>query len=230
MRNMTLHVVEIADAARPMRSTVFDGGRTEAAYARIGKRVLDILLVTMALPIILPVIALAAVVVSLDGSSPFYTQKRVGRNGEIFRMLKLRTMVPNAEATLNRVLSEDPAARHEWNTTQKLKRDPRITRIGSVLRRTSLDELPQMFNVLFGHMSLVGPRPIMLEQRAIYPATAYYDLRPGITGAWQITDRNDCSFAERAGYDESYARELSFATDVRILAATVGSVLRCTGY
>ena len=213
-----------------MRSTVFDGGRTEAAYARIGKRVLDILLVTMALPIILPVIALAAVVVSLDGSSPFYTQKRVGRNGEIFRMLKLRTMVPNAEATLNRVLSEDPAARHEWNTTQKLKRDPRITRIGSVLRRTSLDELPQMFNVLFGHMSLVGPRPIMLEQRAIYPATAYYDLRPGITGAWQITDRNDCSFAERAGYDESYARELSFATDVRILAATVGSVLRCTGY
>ena len=230
MRNMTLHVVELAEAGRPVRSAVFEGSRTGNAYGRFGKRAMDIALVALALPIILPVIAICALIVALDGSSPFYTQKRVGRNGEIFRMLKLRTMVPDAEATLNKVLAEDEAARIEWTSTQKLKRDPRITRFGSVLRRTSLDELPQMINVLLGHMSLVGPRPIMLEQRAIYPATAYYELRPGITGAWQISDRNDCTFAERASFDEGYARELSLSTDVRILGATVGSVLRCTGY
>ena len=227
---MTVHVVEIAETAKPIRSTGAEAAAWNAPYARFGKRITDIVLVALLLPVALPLILMCAALVASDGRNPFYTQKRVGRDGRVFRMVKLRSMVPNAEAALARLLAEDPASRQEWNTTQKLKNDPRITTFGRIMRRTSLDELPQILNVLIGDMSLVGPRPIMLEQRAIYPATAYYDLRPGITGAWQITDRNECSFAERASYDEVYARDLSLATDVRIMTATVGSVLRCTGH
>jgi lipopolysaccharide/colanic/teichoic acid biosynthesis glycosyltransferase len=145
-------------------------------------------------------------------------------------MWKLRTMVDNADERLEAYLEANPEARSEWDSSQKLKDDPRITRVGRMLRRTSLDELPQVLNVLTGDMSLVGPRPMMPSQRTLYPGSAYYRLRPGITGSWQVTDRNDSTFADRARFDTAYERELSLATDVKILLATVRVVLRGTGY
>jgi lipopolysaccharide/colanic/teichoic acid biosynthesis glycosyltransferase len=127
-------------------------------------------------------------------------------------------------------LAADPLLRQEWNQTQKLKADPRITRVGRLLRKSSLDELPQLWNVLIGDMSLVGPRPMMTSQQALYPGQAYYALRPGLTGYWQISERNESSFADRAGYDDRYERDVSLATDIRVLFATLRAVARGTGY
>lgn len=198
-------------------------------YYASGKRLLDVLLVVATAPFWLPVIAILALAVACDGGKPFYSQMRVGKGGVTFRMWKLRSMVANADDRLEAHLALNPEARAEWNTTQKLRNDPRITLFGRVLRKTSLDELPQLLNVLKGDMSLVGPRPMMLEQRALYPGLAYYRLRPGITGNWQITDRNNSSFAARADFDRDYAANLDLAGDVRILARTVGVVVRGTG-
>ena len=124
--------------------------------------------------------------IMLDGGSPIYFQKRIGLNGKKFRMWKLRSMVPNADRALAAYLEENPEARAEWDHSQKLRHDPRITRVGLFIRKSSLDELPQLWNVIKGDMSLVGPRPMMMSQRRMYPGTAYYALRPGITGFWQI--------------------------------------------
>lgn len=190
----------------------------------------DVLFVLALAPIAVPVIAIIALVAALDGASPFYRQPRVGRQGRVFGMLKIRTMVPDAHDRLEAHLASDPLARTEWDSTQKLKDDPRITPVGKVLRKSSLDELPQLWNVLRGEMSIVGPRPIMADQTDLYPGTEYYSLRPGITGSWQVSDRNETTFAERARYDAEYDRTLSFKTDLSILARTVGVVLRCTGY
>ena len=114
--------------------------------------------------------------------------------------------------------------------TQKLKNDPRVTKIGQLMRKASLDELPQLWNVLAGEMSLVGPRPMMPEQKNLYPGKAYYSMRPGLTGLWQVSQRNASSFASRADFDTSYAGQLSLRTDLGIIFATVGVVLRGTGY
>ena len=193
------------------------------------KRGLDIFLVLVFLPIILPLVALLALLVWRDGGSPFYKQLRVGLDGRIFTMWKLRSMVADAEALLQAHLAADPAAREEWDRTQKLSRDPRITRFGTFLRRSSLDELPQLWNVLKGDMSLVGPRPMMPCQQNLYPGSAYYRLRPGVTGFWQISSRNRSSFADRAKFDACYERKVSLWTDLRVLFGTVRVVLRCTG-
>lgn len=181
------------------------------------------------MPIVLPFVAILLVLIALDGHSPIFRQQRVGKDGRRFVMWKLRTMVPDAEALLARHLEADPKARAEWDAKQKLSVDPRVTPIGRLLRRTSLDELPQLFNVLVGDMSLIGPRPMMLSQQALYPGHAYYLLRPGMTGMWQISARHTSDFADRARYDDRYYRELSFAGDLRILARTAAVVLRGTG-
>jgi lipopolysaccharide/colanic/teichoic acid biosynthesis glycosyltransferase len=139
-------------------------------------------------------------------------------------------MVVDADAQLEAYLAASPEARLEWDHTQKLKNDPRITTVGRIIRKTSLDELPQLWNVLKGDMSLVGPRPMMPEQRALYRGRAYFELRPGITGFWQIGDRNDTSFSARAAYDTRYASNLSLLTDVIVLLLTIRVVLRGTGY
>jgi lipopolysaccharide/colanic/teichoic acid biosynthesis glycosyltransferase len=204
--------------------------RSERLYSRVFKRVLDVTLVLLALPIVLPAIAVIAVLMSLDGHSPFYTQKRLGLGGRVFTLWKIRTMVPDADARLAAHLAQDEAARHEWNAYQKLAADPRITPLGHFMRKSSLDELPQLWNVLKGDMSLVGPRPMIPEQRSLYPGQAYFLLRPGLTGLWQVSDRNTSTFAQRAEFDTTYHRKLSFATDLRVLVATVGVVLRGTGY
>jgi len=199
-------------------------------YRNALKRILDLAgVLLLAVPAFV-ILLILAVAIACSGNLPFYSQKRIGKNGRVFRMWKLRSMVPNAEQRLKEYLAENPAARAEWDRTQKLKNDPRITRIGRIIRKSSLDELPQLLNVFNGEMSLVGPRPMMCEQQELYPGKAYFQLLPGITGLWQISERNETSFAERAYYDTSYHQQLSLATDLRVLYQTVSVVLRGTGY
>ena len=193
------------------------------------KRFFDMLIVIAALPFLLPVFLVVSAVIALDGHNPFFWQERVGLGGKRFFMWKFRTMVPDAEEHLTQYLEQNTHARAEWDEKQKLTDDPRITRFGRLLRRTSLDELPQLINVMLGDMSLVGPRPMMPSQQALYSGHAYYRLRPGVTGSWQVSERNASTFADRAKYDDSYESELSFGTDANIILRTIGVVFRCTG-
>jgi len=215
----------------PMRSVsapvAIAGGKRNYAFL---KRLIDLALVLIAGPFFLPLILILALLVCLDGGPAFYLQPRIGRNGRVFRLWKLRTMVPEAERALEAYLARNPAQKLEWDKHQKLRHDPRLTALGPFLRRYSLDELPQLWNVFTGDMSLVGPRPMMPQQRLLYQGMAYYELLPGLTGPWQISERNNCSFADRARYDEQYRETVSFDTDVRILFKTVGVVFGGTGY
>lgn len=198
-------------------------------YEKGGKRSLDIVLIVLALPFLLPIMLLVALAIMMDGNSPFYTQNRLGRGWQSFRLYKFRTMKPDADLLLQAYLDSDPAARQEWDRDQKLRHDPRVTRVGAFLRKTSLDELPQLFNVILGHMSLVGPRPMMPEQRVLYPGVYYAAHRPGLTGLWQVSVRNGSTFASRAIYDERYSREVSLSLDVATIVQTFRVVARCTG-
>lgn len=199
-------------------------------YRRGFKRAFDVCAVVMAAPVVVPLIGGLALAVALKGGQPFYTQDRVGMGARTFRMWKLRSMVRDADALMEAHLVADPAARAEWDATQKLKNDPRITSLGRFLRRSSLDELPQLWNVVKGDMSLVGPRPMMVNQREMYPGTAYYALRPGITGLWQTAGRNRTTFAARAEFDATYESDVSLKNDISILWRTVNVVLNATGY
>jgi exopolysaccharide production protein ExoY len=198
-------------------------------YYRIFKRMFDVIAVLATLPISIPLVGVLASLVLLDGGKVFFGQARLGRNGKVFKCWKLRSMVPKAGNKLEEYLAQNPAARAEWDETQKLRNDPRITGIGRFLRKTSADELPQLWNVLIGDMSLVGPRPMLPEQRPLYPGTAYFDLRPGMTGFWQISDRNKCSFAGRAVHDTRYANSMSLAVDMTVLLKTIRVVCNGTG-
>jgi lipopolysaccharide/colanic/teichoic acid biosynthesis glycosyltransferase len=182
------------------------------------------------LVVIAPLMGLMALIIAFDGYNPFYSQMRVGTAGRTFRIWKLRTMVHDADDLLEAYLARNPEARLEWDSTQKLKSDPRITFVGRILRKTSADELQQLLNVLNGTMSLVGPRPMMVCQKPSYDGEGYYRLRPGITGPWQVSDRNKVSFADRVYYDDLYDQTVSFKTDVLLLLRTVVVVLRGTGY
>ena len=229
---MTLHfsnlkeLAEVAPAPQQAKATA----RPRGLYRSGLKRVFESAVILLALPFVLPLMAVMILSVARDGGQPFYTQTRIGLDGRRFKMWKMRTMVCDADAHMERHLAENPAARIEWDRTQKLKDDPRITKVGRILRRTSLDELPQLWNVLNGTMSLVGPRPMMVSQQALYPGTRYYNLRPGITGFWQVSDRNESDFAGRVTHDDAYDAQISFATDIKVLWRTVGVMLRCTGY
>lgn len=229
LKHSAARVEAIALPASDRPSSLHLPAASAGLYAGGLKRALDVVAVLVTAPASAVVILVLALVVMLAGGRPFYFQDRVGRGGRVFRLWKLRTMVPDADARLEAHLAADPAARAEWDRTQKLKDDPRITPVGRLLRKTSLDELPQLWNVLRGDMSLVGPRPMMLCQKTLYPGQAYYRLRPGITGPWQVSARNESSFADRARYDAEYLEGLSFVSDLRLLAATVRVVFRSTG-
>jgi lipopolysaccharide/colanic/teichoic acid biosynthesis glycosyltransferase len=198
-------------------------------YAKFFKRTLDIVLTLLMIVPALLVMLPFAIMIALDGSSPVYFQRRVGKGGRVFRMAKLRSMCVNAENRLHVYLASHPDKKLEWETAQKLQFDPRTTMIGRFIRRTSIDELPQLFNVLAGHMSLVGPRPMMEEQRCLAHADEYFLMRPGITGEWQVSKRNEVSFSERASYDRSYFLNISFWHDFKLLIQTVGAVLNARG-
>jgi lipopolysaccharide/colanic/teichoic acid biosynthesis glycosyltransferase len=228
---MTIHYRDSGDpilGASPVQGA--QNATTGGIYRRFGKRALDVTAVLMASLFVLPVVGLLALLVARDGGKAFYTQDRVGRNGRIYKIWKLRSMVSDADARLEAHLAANPEARAEWDATQKLKNDPRITRFGAILRKSSMDELPQLWNVLTGDMSLVGPRPMMPCQMELYPGRAYYNLRPGITGSWQVSARNASTFADRAKFDTTYDRALSFIADTKLLIATVRVVLKGTGY
>lgn len=226
-------VVPNGMAQRPSRSNRLAqsvvGRQGRGLYSILGKRVLDIGLIMLALPVVLPVLLVLAAVIALFGGSPIYVQKRVGLGGRTFRMFKLRTMVRDADDRLAEYLAANPTARAEWNLRQKLTHDPRITAFGAILRRSSLDELPQLWNVLRGDMSLVGPRPMMETQRNQYPGTAYYRLRPGLTGPWQIGARHLTTFADRSIFDDQYENRHGLVYDLSILLRTVRVVASGTG-
>ena len=180
----------------------------------------------------LPVMALVAAAVALqDGGPVIFAHKRIGRNGQPFLCYKFRSMRVDAEARLAELLAADPAAREEWARDHKLRRDPRVTPLGDFLRRSSLDELPQFFNVLRGEMSLVGPRPIVEAERVKYGRRFqhYCAVKPGITGLWQISGRNDVSYRTRVALDTCYAKNKNLGLDLYILVMTVPSVLRARG-
>lgn len=207
--------------------------RRSGLYRRLGKRLLDIVTVIVLSPVAIPVLMVVAFITALDGGRVFFSQPRIGRDGRVFKCWKIRTMVPNAEAVLKRMISADEDVAREWQTNQKLAHDPRVTRWGRLLRRSSIDELPQFWNVLAGDMSLIGPRPFTPEQKALYDqcgqSDAYYRLRPGITGLWQVDRRNEGAFGDRVSYDREYDERLSFWTDTKIILRTLMVVLKGTG-
>ncbi|MBD3392751.1 MAG: hypothetical protein GF418_11680 [Chitinivibrionales bacterium] len=205
---------------------------TSSSY-RIAKPVLDILLVMITLPVWLPLCCALALLIWLeDRHAPLYFQIRIGWNGRPFRVWKFRTMVPNAEDLLERMLLLDPEIRREWRARYKLRHDPRVTRAGRFIRRFSLDELPQLINVLQGHMSLVGPRPLpRYHHRKLGDHVCAYReaVRPGLTGLWQVSCRSDGGNNGMRLWDPFYVRNWSLILDLLILARTARVVLKGRG-
>ena len=199
--------------------------------SRIIKRCFDIVISFTMLLLLSPVMLLLSWLVSRDGGPIFFGHKRVGNQGALFSCLKFRTMVLDADSVLDSLLANNEQARIEWNSEFKLKADPRITPIGHFLRRSSLDELPQLWNVLTGDMSLVGPRPIVKDELTLYGEDAQYYLmaKPGITGLWQISGRNDVNYATRVLMDSWYVKNWSLWYDVAILLKTINVVFHRDG-
>ncbi|MDE2029189.1 MAG: sugar transferase, partial [Alphaproteobacteria bacterium] len=199
---------------------------------RLIKRGFDILAAGGALLFLSPVMLVVALLVKSDGGSVLFGHARIGCNGKPFLCLKFRTMKTDGDAILTRHLAVDAAARAEWQSTRKLRHDPRITHIGHLLRRTSLDEIPQFINVLRGHMSLVGPRPIVGDETGKYDCDIayYYRVRPGITGLWQVSGRSDVSYERRVHMDTWYVRNWSLWHDIAIICKTFPALLRAGAY
>lgn len=191
------------------------------------KRAFDLVVASVLLVVLAPVFLAIAYLVRRDGGKVLYGQHRIGRNGVPFRCLKFRSMRPDAEVVLQEILKIDPLAKAEWERDYKLKNDPRITRIGGFLRETSLDELPQLINVLRGEMSLVGPRPIIAAELERYGGYSdlYLQTLPGMTGLWQVSGRNDTSYAERVALDSWYVQNWSLWYDIAIMLRTIRVVL-----
>lgn len=209
------------------------GARASAAALRpAAKRAMDIagagvLLLLLGLPMLL-----LAVLVRADGGPALFAHTRVGKGGRRFGCLKFRSMVTDAEARLSDLLARDAGARAEWEASRKLRHDPRVTRIGRFLRSTSLDELPQLINVLKGEMSLVGPRPVTAAELAAHygAAAEHYQLvRPGITGPWQVGGRSETSYDHRVALDVAYATRPSLIEDIKLLLRTPVAVLARRG-
>ncbi len=198
----------------------------------LAKRVVDFILATSALIFLSPFILLMAMLVwIIDGRPAIYAQVRVGKNGRKFKCYKLRTMVRDAEQRLEELLAADPDLRAEWEAEQKLRHDPRVTPFGHFLRRTSIDELPQLLNVVLGHMSLVGPRPICIDEIPKYADKFehYCSVDPGLTGLWQIRGRSNTTYKQRVLLDATYAQTRTFWGDIKIMLLTVPAVLRSNG-
>jgi Undecaprenyl-phosphate galactose phosphotransferase WbaP len=198
---------------------------------RAAKVVFDVTLASVALLILSPLFLFIAIAVKADGGPVFFAHKRIGADGRTFKCLKFRSMVLDSERVLRDVLARDPNAAREWSETQKLRRDPRITRVGAVLRSTSLDELPQLLNVLRLEMSLVGPRPIVDAEVPKYAddIAFYCETRPGITGLWQVSGRSDTSYTRRVQLDSWYVKNWTVWYDVAIIAKTLPAVLKRRG-
>ena len=191
------------------------------------KRVFDIVGALGGLLLLGPLFLMVALLIRLtDGGAVFYRHTRIGHNGNEFKCLKFRTMVLDGDSVLEDHLRRNPAQRREWMETRKLKSDPRVTRVGGVLRKLSIDELPQLINILTGDMSIVGPRPVVDDELSYYGRAAQFYLRsrPGLTGLWQISGRNDTSYQSRVAFDRQYVENWSLGQDVLIIVKTVPAV------
>lgn len=225
----------LLDPATPTPTVVEWLGRgwtTPSFPVRVAKRAIDVALSLACLLLVLPFLTLTIIAIMLESrGAPIYVQRRVGRYGAAFGLIKLRTMVPDAEERLHAFLLADPALEAEWQRSRKLRADPRVTRIGGLLRRWSLDEVPQLINVLLGQMSLVGPRPVPAQEGAMFGVTwpLVLSVRPGLTGLWAVSGRSELSYEERVALEATYVRECSLGLDLRIIGRTVPWVLRGRG-
>ncbi|QRI66541.1 sugar transferase (plasmid) [Shinella sp. PSBB067] len=216
-------------ASTPFFSSIATGA---PPVGGISKRSFDILVALAALVVLSPIFVLIMALVKYsDGGSVFYGHRRIGYNGSTFRCLKFRTMAENGDVLLQQHLEQNPEALEEWRATRKLQDDPRVTVVGTVLRKLSLDELPQLVNILKGEMSIVGPRPVVEDELELYEASAVYYLRsrPGLTGLWQVSGRNDVSYATRVAFDTHYVRNWSLTSDLVIVARTIPAVCLSRG-
>ncbi|KHK93593.1 sugar transferase [Novosphingobium malaysiense] len=196
------------------------------------RRLIDIVVSASLIVLLMPVLLLITLlIVVTDPGPPIYSHRRVGLGGKSYGCLKFRSMCTGAERRLDQLLAKDPVLREEWLRDFKLANDPRVTRVGRFLRHTSLDELMQLFNVLAGSMSLVGPRPIVREELKRYGRFAdhYMSVKPGLTGLWQVSGRSSVSYRRRVAADVLYVRSRSYALDMRILFMTVPAVLLARG-
>lgn len=199
--------------------------------SRFLKRTMDIIGSISIMILFSPLLLILYFLIKKDGGNAIYGHPRIGRNGKTFKCLKFRSMVVNSKEVLEELLDKDPEARAEWEKDFKLKNDPRITKVGAFIRKTSLDELPQLFNVLKGEMSLVGPRPIVAEEleRYQYDVDYYLMAKPGMTGLWQVSGRNDVDYETRVYFDSWYVKNWSLWNDLAILFKTVNVVLNRDG-
>ena len=217
---------------RRQTRTVSGEGTANSLPYRVLKRVFDILLVLLSTPVLLTVLGVVAAFVVLSSPGPvFYSHRRIRQNGAFFSMWKFRTMCPNSAEVLEDYLTSHPEARSEWSRTHKLKNDPRVTPVGKFLRRYSIDEVPQVWNVLRGQMSLVGPRPIVAAEVEKYGDNFRYycRLKPGVTGLWQVSGRSELTYPQRVALDRRYVENWSLWRDVHILLRTFSSVANKDG-
>ena len=207
-------------------------GKIPGAFARRSydtsvKRLFDVAVTLVLLAFISPLFLLLFVAIRLDGGPCLFRHDRVGFGGKTFKCLKFRTMVPDSAAALERHFAVNPYAQIEWTETHKLRNDPRITRVGAFLRKSSLDEVPQLLNVLMNDMSLVGPRPITASETSRYGSAlaVYLSVLPGITGLWQVSGRSKTTYEKRIQLDVDYVSNRSFGKDISILLRTIPAVL-----
>lgn len=202
------------------------------AKVRLSKRVFDLVFAVILVVFFSPfILGVAAIIWFADRSSVLFAHERIGLNGKTFKCLKFRTMCLDADVKLERLLQSDPAAREEWEQSQKLANDPRLTSVGLILRKTSLDELPQLWNVLRGEMSMVGPRPIVADEAKHYGSVFadYKSVLPGLTGAWQVSGRSNTTYEERVALDADYIKKASLVLDTKIVLKTVWVVIAGKG-
>lgn len=217
--------------AQPIHALV-EFPRLALPGARRVKRTLDVVFALALAIVALPVFLITALAILIESGRPvFFSHSRIGRGGRSFRLLKFRTMSRNADVILAEHLSSDPDAAREWEQNRKLRHDPRVTRIGRILRRTSLDELPQVWNILRGDMSIAGPRPIVEAEIPKYGAAypLYALAKPGLTGLWQVSGRNDTTYRRRVELDAAYVRTWTPSLDFKLLVKTVDVVVRGKG-
>jgi exopolysaccharide production protein ExoY len=232
--SMLIRAASAVDGPAPEAGAfwIHDDTAPEAAPGPVGgriKRILDVAIAGTTLVLLSPLLVMVALLIYMRMGRPIlFPQQRIGFEGRPFACFKFRTMVNDAEAALQSYLAENPQAAREWSLRQKLEHDPRVTMLGRLLRRSSIDELPQLFNVLSGHMSCVGPRPVVSDELARYGKHRkdYVKARPGLTGAWQVSGRNRLSYRRRVALDSHYVRKWSIWRDLWILIMTIPAVLR----
>lgn len=231
MKVLDFHTINESLASSQNAFHLPPDAKVNSFYSKVGKRFFDLILAAAMLPVLFPIIFTLWALTRMDGGRGFFAHRRIGQNGKVFRCWKIRTMVMDSEKRLRDYLVANPDADREWRESHKLTNDPRVTPIGKFIRATSLDELPQIWNILRGDMSFVGPRPVVRMEMHKYGdhRSSYQAMRPGLTGLWQVSGRNDVSYQERIDLDIDYICRISLRVDALIILKTVSAVLNRTG-